>query len=142
MRLTKSDTVVFSSPTPGLRYKKRPAAYVVIINRGGMVAAVKGTRGYFLPGGGSLPGESPENTVSREVREELARGVRIICKLGEAVQYFSADAQHFQMHAIFFTAEFSGEPSGRGECELEWLQMVEAKEVLFHQCHVWAICQA
>jgi 8-oxo-dGTP diphosphatase len=50
---------------------------VVIINSKGMVAVVKSPKGYFLPGGGSLPGETPEDTVLREVREEVGRGARI-----------------------------------------------------------------
>ena len=33
---------------------------------------------------GSLPGETPEETLVREVREELARSVRLVTKIGEA----------------------------------------------------------
>jgi 8-oxo-dGTP diphosphatase len=135
------DTVVFGSPTPGLSYTERPAAYVVVMNSVGMVAVVHGKRGYFLPGGGSLPNEAPEETVLREVREELARGIRILRRLGEAVQYFSAEAQHFKMHAVFFAAEFTDEPSGCGEHELHWLQMAQAEGEFFHESHVWAIRQ-
>jgi 8-oxo-dGTP pyrophosphatase MutT (NUDIX family) len=40
---------------------------------------VKGTSGkFFLPGGGSLPEETAEETVRREIREELARSVRLM----------------------------------------------------------------
>ena len=39
---------------------------------------------------GSLPGETPEETLVREVREELARSVRLVTKIGEAAQVFYA----------------------------------------------------
>jgi 8-oxo-dGTP diphosphatase len=133
--------VVFGSPTPGISYTERPAAYVVVTNNEGMVAVIHGKHGYFLPGGGSLPGEEPEVTLLREVREELARGIRILGRLGEAIQYFSAQAQHFKMHAVFFAAEFTDEPSGYGEHELHWLHMAEADGEFFHESHVWAIRQ-
>ena len=98
-------------------------------------------RGYFLPGGGSLSGETPEQTVAREVREELARGVRIIRQIGEAVQYFYADGHNYRMKAMFFEAEFASEASGAGEHELYWLESEELEQSFFHQCHAWAAGQ-
>jgi 8-oxo-dGTP pyrophosphatase MutT (NUDIX family) len=69
-----------------------------------------------LPGGGSLPGETPEQTLVREVREELARGVRLVTQIGTARQFFYAaeDDCHYDILAVFFLAEFPDEPSGRG----------------------------
>src|SRR5437763_2074799 len=121
MRQTKFDAVVFGSPTPGVSYSERPAAYAVITNGEGMVATAKSECGYFLPGGGSLPGEAPEVTALREVREEVGRGARILGRLGEAVQYFPADGKQFKMHAVFFAAELTDEPSGNAEHEVHWL---------------------
>jgi len=142
MRLTKFDAVVFGSPTPGVSYSERPAAYAVITNGEGMVATVKSERGYFLPGGGSLPGEAPEVTALREVLEEVGRGARILARLGEAIQYFPAEGKAFKMHAVFFRAEFTAEPSGQGEHELLWLPAREIDGVFFHQSHEWAVRQA
>ena len=63
---------VFGFENPDIEYEPRPAAYAVITDRQGRIAAVKGTRvGYFLPGGGSLSDETAEQTVAHEVREEL-----------------------------------------------------------------------
>jgi 8-oxo-dGTP pyrophosphatase MutT (NUDIX family) len=97
-------------------YTERPAAYAVVAGENGTVATVRGPRGMIgLPGGGSLPGESAEETVEREVREELARGVRLVRKIGEATQYFYAasDGCHYRMTAAFFLAEFPDEPNGQ-----------------------------
>jgi len=79
----------FGHPPPGVDCRPRPAAYAVIL-RGGSVAAVRGRRGHWLPGGGARPGAAPEATVAREVREELGCAVRLIERLGAAAQFFHA----------------------------------------------------
>lgn len=144
---------IFGSPLPEVEYTERRAAYVVIINNDGKVAMVKGARrtngraSAFLPGGGSLPGEAPEDTVTREVREELARNVRLTGKVGEVVQYFYAnsDNRHYKMQAVLFVGEFADEASvarsASGEHELYWLTVTEAEEACFHACHAWAVRQ-
>lgn len=126
-------------------YIERLAAYVVIVNDDGEVAMVRGRHRHFLPGGGSLPGEAPEDTIIREVREELARGVRLLSSIGEAVQYFysSTDDRYYKMQAVFFTGEFTTETTGgTGEHQLEWMPQGEAERACFHACHAWAIRQA
>jgi 8-oxo-dGTP pyrophosphatase MutT (NUDIX family) len=123
-------------------YTARLAAYVVVRGENDTVAAVRGPGGMIgLPGGGSLPGEAPEETVVREVREELARGVRLVRRLGAATQFFYAadDACHYDMSATFFLAEFPDEPDGWGEHELFWLPVAGADGALFHECHAWAV---
>ncbi len=134
-------TMTFGSPTPGLPYVQRHAAYAVITTGAGRVAAVKGARGYFLPGGGSLPGETPEGTVRREVVEELGRSIRVVGRLGEAIEYFSTAEQHFKMQAVFFAAEFAEEASGQRAHELHWLDLSQAEAAFFHQSHTWAVRQ-
>ena len=46
------------------------------------------------------------------------------------------------LHAVFFLAEFVGEPHGGGEHPLCWLPAVEAEASFFHECHAWAVRQA
>jgi 8-oxo-dGTP diphosphatase len=131
--------VTFGTGTPDVEYRNRPAAYAVIFDAAGRVAVVKGERGYFLPGGGSLSNETPEETIRREVREELGSEVLIRRPIGEAIQYFSADDVDYRMHASFFRAELVGEPGEIREYELEWLKLSQIGELFFHQCHVWAV---
>ena len=136
--------MTFGKALEGVAYTERPAAYAVVAGESGTVAAVRGASGMtFLPGGGSLPGESAEDTVRREVREELARSVRLVRRIGEATQFFYAadEDRHYKMQAVFFLAEFPDEPSGQGEHELFWLPLGEATGAFFHVSHAWAVYQ-
>jgi 8-oxo-dGTP pyrophosphatase MutT (NUDIX family) len=132
---------VFGSRVDGATYQDRPAAYAVVKDAAGRVAVVQGNKDYFLPGGGALPGEMPEATIIREVREELGRSVRLIGKIGQAIQYFFADERHYRMHAVFYAVEFVGEPTGIGEHQLHWLEPREFDRAAYHQCHAWAVRQ-
>lgn len=134
---------IFGSPWPGITYVDRPAAYGVILSAEGAVAVVRSQQRFFLPGGGSLPNETPEETVTREVREELGRGVRQLRPLGEAVQFFYAatDDKYYRMRAMFFVVELTDERADAGEHELCWLPRIEAATAFFHESHAWAVRQ-
>src|SRR5262249_2725241 len=116
----------------------------VIANSEGLVAVVRGQKGYWLPGGGADPGETSEETVVREVREELGRNIRLLSRIGEAVQFFypAHDRCWYEMMAVFFRAEFEGEPVGAGEYELHWLDPDGHSDHFFHTCHAWAVAQS
>ena len=133
--------LIFGSPEPSVQYTERRAAYVVVTTDG-KVAMVKEGQKYFLPGGGSMPGEAPEETVVREVHEELARGVRLLRSLGEATQYFYSadDDRHYEMLATFFAGDFTDDVyGGSGEHQLDWLSIRETDRQCFHE---WAVHQA
>lgn len=51
------------------KLKWRPAAYAVII-KNGKILLLKQINGYDLPGGGIKIGETPEQALSREIKEE------------------------------------------------------------------------
>ena len=131
--------MIFGNILTGINYQDRPAAYAVVTNEISSSAAVKGKQHYFLPGGGSLPNETPEATIHRELREELARDVKLIRKIGAATQYFSVGEKHYRMQAVFYRAEFISEPEGEAEHELTWLVPQKIAGQFFHQCHEWAI---
>ena len=135
-----SNIPIFGSPLPGVCYRKRPAAYAIIRNRAGEIAVVREPSGYWLPGGGSDPGETPEEAVIREVREELGYDFHIAEKIGEAIQYFyaSTDNEHYEMHAVFFLGELTGNPLGSKEYEICWLDIPSHLPFFFHSSHDWA----
>ncbi|HEY3121932.1 MAG TPA: NUDIX domain-containing protein, partial [Vicinamibacteria bacterium] len=106
----------------------------------GRVAVVREDRRWFLPGGGSLPGETPEQTVAREVLEECGRRARGLQRIGDAIQYFYApnDRCWYEMLAVFFRGELENEVTGVAECELRWIDARAEADVFFHACHAWA----
>lgn len=148
MTTPESSPLIFGTPPPGVTCRDRPAAYAVISNQEQHVAAVSLTidgRDYFLlPGGGTDEGETPHETITREVREELARHVVVERPLGSAVQYFFAaiDNCWYKMTAHFFTAHFDGQAEGQGEFDLHWIDPARHQDDFFHPCQVWAVSQA
>jgi len=133
---------VFGAPPPGIVCRPRRAAYAVIRDARGRVARTLDRDGrHYLPGGGCEEGETPPETVVREVAEEIGRHARIVRPLGEALQYFHsiADGCWYAMRASFFRAEVGGETVGPHECEPDWVDPGRARESFFHACHVWAI---
>jgi 8-oxo-dGTP diphosphatase len=140
-----SDAPVFGKAPPGVVCYQRRAAYAVIVKPNGAVAAVRaalqdGTIRYWLPGGGIEDNESPEETVVREVREELGRTLSTLGKIGEAVQFFYAATEErwYEMRSIFIRARFEDERAGAGEYELHWLDAKQYADSFFHECHAWA----
>jgi ADP-ribose pyrophosphatase YjhB (NUDIX family) len=135
---------VFGAAPEGVVCRPRVGAYAIIRGTGGRVAAVRATvggrAGCWLPGGGAESGESPEETVVREIREELGRDARLLGRAGEAIQYFYAagDGCWYRMHAVFFTAELVGEPAGPAEHEPCWIDPAREAESFLHACHAWA----
>jgi 8-oxo-dGTP pyrophosphatase MutT (NUDIX family) len=141
-----SEPHVFGHFDSSLRYEDRRAAYAVIIPCAGVVVAIKGDGGkYWLPGGGSLPGETAAETVRREVREELGRDARLIEEIGQATQYFraAAEGRNYKMEATFFLAEFTDDEQAK-PCEhvLQRLPVNSMSDSFFHECHTWAVRQA
>lgn len=140
MQLLGNTIPIFGFVHSSTLCRARTASYCVVKDNYGRVAVVESKSGYlFLPGGGSLDGESAVQTLEREIREELARDVHIIIRLGEAIQYFQADGTAYRMEATFFAAELGSEVIGVGEHELLWVTAHEAEKRFFHQCHAWAI---
>ncbi|MFQ5652197.1 MAG: NUDIX domain-containing protein [bacterium] len=132
----------FGRPEPGVQYRYRRAAYIVILDSDRRVALVRTQAGLFLPGGGSLSNESPQETVRRELLEECGRPVRIHQKLGEAMQFFQTERANFEMFAVFYSGAFSGPVEGPAEHELVWAETPSGLDDLFHECQRWAVQQA
>jgi 8-oxo-dGTP diphosphatase len=130
----------FGKQNPEAEYRQRPGAYAIILNGQGQFASVRWRDSYLLPGGGVEPGESLEETLSREVREECAREVIIGQFLGSALQYFTNEnGRHWEFHCSYFEAEFGASLASDPEHELVWLNVAEARHLLAHEVHGWAI---
>jgi 8-oxo-dGTP pyrophosphatase MutT (NUDIX family) len=133
------DTLTFGDRITGVRYELRPAAYAVIRDSAGKFAVVRAGESCLLVGGGSQPGETPEQTIAREAAEECAREIAIERQIGTAIQYFEVDGKHLEMHATFFDAHFAAARRGEREHKLVWLPPDAGQRAMYHECHAWAV---
>jgi 8-oxo-dGTP diphosphatase len=135
-----SDSVpVFGAPLEGREHRPRAAVYAVIRDAQGRVAAVKTSLGLLLPGGRLERGETLVQCLRRELQEECARPVAIDRQIGLALEYFETLEGAFEGRHVFFEARFVGELSGTPEYELVWLEPDQARELLHHKSHAWAL---
>jgi 8-oxo-dGTP diphosphatase len=96
----------------------------------------------FLPGGGAEPGEAPEQTLARELREECGRAARILRRLGEATQLISRGGRFIAKRGIYFEARFTDDSSRcpvEPDHELLWLPPADAIARLKHESQRWAV---
>ncbi|HTU25305.1 MAG TPA: NUDIX domain-containing protein [Pirellulales bacterium] len=142
---TQLQPLEFGRRVPGHDYLPRPGSYAVIVDEQGRVAAVRTPHGCFLPGGGAEPGESPIETLLREVREECGRDFAHIGPLGFAIEnVYAAGEGYFAKQCTFFRARFIG-PAGApssADHELVWLSLPRDLQLLTHGSHRWAVCLA
>jgi 8-oxo-dGTP diphosphatase len=82
---------------------------------------------FELPGGKIEPGESPEQALRRELREELDLEVQV-GELFRSVDHDYPDLQ-LRLHAYHCSVEGAGEPEPREHVELRWLAPDELLDV-------------
>ncbi|RMI31007.1 NUDIX hydrolase [Nocardia stercoris] len=104
----------------------RTAALVHIRNRRLLQTRSAGKTVFYMAGGKIDPGETPEQALHREIREELGVGVLEPRELG----VFEAEAYGHTpgtaLHMTVFTAELAGEPRPTSEiAELRWFSYTE-----------------
>lgn len=134
---------IFGNRNDKIEYRCRPGVYALIFNAQGRFAAVKGRTKFFLPGGGVEAGESPEETLMREVREECAREVLIGRYLGRAVQYATGPNEiSWEFHCAYYEAQFGAALDNEPEHELHWLDVADAPNLLAYEVHAWAVKEA
>ena len=135
----------FGERLPGQAYVFRPGAYAVIADPSGRLLLVRVDGRYFLPGGGTEPGETAEATVRREVLEECGLTVDTLEPLGVVDQYvYAADEQtYFHKRCTVFVATVTSTapPPVEDGCELIWLAPDEAERRLAHESQIWAVRQ-
>jgi ADP-ribose pyrophosphatase YjhB (NUDIX family) len=132
----------FGTRLTGRKYTSRPSAYAVVRNRQGEIAVVRAPIGVFLPGGGQLPLETPEQAAIRETREECGLEIEIVGEIGVADQYAHSESEdrYFAKRSTFLRAVVIafGDRSEMDH-ELLWISEPEAGRLLSHASHQWAI---
>jgi len=80
---------VFGACRGGHVYRRRRAAYLIARDDAGRLACERGrSGGLYLVGGGIEPGETPEEAVAREVREEAGAAVARLRFVGVLREWF------------------------------------------------------
>jgi len=133
---------VFGTRVSGCPYIARPSAYAVVRNDSGAIAVVRTPKGHYLPGGGMEHGESPEQTICRETREETGLILEPQSLLGNAIEivYSAEEGACFEKRCSFVQAKVVGQVSLReADHELIWVTIDQAVRMLSHQSQCWAI---
>jgi 8-oxo-dGTP diphosphatase len=135
---------VFGQRLAGETYVVRPSAYALIENEKGEVATVLTPLGPFLPGGGIEAGETPEEAVIREAREECGLLVRADGEIARAIQfsYSKTERCYFEKRIVFLRAILEGTTVALEEDhELVWLPPKTAADRMWHESHAWVLGQ-
>jgi 8-oxo-dGTP diphosphatase len=128
---------VFGTKLPGAVHHPRPGAYALVFDLAGRVAIVHEDGDWYLPGGGLEPGETPEEALAREIREECACGVEITALLGDAIEYLvDRSGRPLEVRLRYFHARFLGAPTAT------WLAPSDACARVRRRGDAWAIMEA
>ena len=87
-------------------------------------------KGYWaLPGGRMDPGETVEQTIVREVKEETGLDVTVVCKIGEYVEKGVKDDVDYEYYPTCFLVKTVGGEIKRQENEIQEIQIFSLKEL-------------
>ena len=87
-------------------------------------------KGYWaLPGGRMDPGETVEQTIVREVKEETGLDVTVVRKIGEYVEKGVKDDVEYEYYPTCFLVKTVGGEIKRQESEIQEIQLFSLKEL-------------
>ncbi len=133
---------VFGVRVRGCAYRVRPSAYAVLRDGDGRIAVVRAARGWFLPGGGVESGETAEQAVVREAREECGLAIEAGRLVGTATEIVHAPTGQSGVDkaSVFFEAVVTGlAASSEPGHQLAWVTREEAVRRLSHKSHRWIL---
>jgi len=87
-------------------------------------------KGYWaLPGGRMDPGETVEQTIVREVKEETGLDVAVVRKIGEYIEKGVKDGVDYEYYPTCFLVKTVGGEIKRQESEIQEIQLFSLKEL-------------
>lgn len=135
----------FFKRPPSAPYSERRCAYLVIRNDEGKFAFVDVGGSLFLVGGGIDEGESPEDALVREAREEIGAIVTIKQKIGDADDYVFGKRENawVRKQCTFYEGVVEAIQYVPQEQDhlLGWYLPHEARPIARQQSFLWAIDQ-
>lgn len=93
----------------------------------------RGTRVTGLPKGGADPGETPEQTAAREVREETGTTVEVRERLGEVSYWYRRNGRRVHKTVHFYLCEYLSGDTADHDHEVDdvrWIPLEEASRRL------------
>ena len=140
--MTCAEERQFGDVVPGLTYIDRPGVYA-LVTREDLLLVVETPVGYFLPGGGTDAGESPEDALHRELREEAGLVVEGVAEVGTARQYVvdSATGIGYNKIETYFRVAAVVEHSQPAEPDhaARWVTISDALAGLREPAQAWAV---
>ena len=125
-------------------YLRREGVYL-IPHRGDLAAVIRTPKGLFLLGGGLEPGESPEDCLIRECREESGH----LPLIGERICSAETFAVHptlgyFHPVQTYYAGDLAQKvcPPTEGDHTLLWVEYSILKGTLFSPMQNWALDEA
>ncbi|MBN8831956.1 MAG: NUDIX domain-containing protein [Sphingomonadales bacterium] len=131
----------FGERLPGIDYIDRPGAYAFIRDGARRLALMRvAPERHYLPGGGIEPGETPDESMAREIAEEMAHTAIVGRLFARATQYIaSTRGGHFAVHAHYFDVTLGAPLAREPEHELLWLPPEKAQTMLVRDADRWAL---
>jgi 8-oxo-dGTP diphosphatase len=139
--------IEFGDQLSSIEYSERPGSYGIAIS-GNKILVEMAKLGYFLPGGGIDEGETIEEALRREFREESGYEISSFQTLGSAAEYVNLPDEDFYIKKVghFFLVELGekGEPTyDDGHVfPVEWRDIEEIRANLYLKSQWWSIEQA
>jgi 8-oxo-dGTP pyrophosphatase MutT (NUDIX family) len=93
----------------------------------------RGTRVTGLPKGGADPGETPEQTAAREVREETGTTVEVDERLGEVSYWYRRNGRRIHKTVHFFLCHYVSGDTADHDHEVDdarWIPLRDAERLL------------
>jgi 8-oxo-dGTP pyrophosphatase MutT (NUDIX family) len=93
----------------------------------------RGKQALALPKGGRDPGEDPEQTAVREVREETGLDATVRAQLGDVTYWYRRSGQRVRKTVRFYLCDFVGGSTDDHDHEVtdvRWIPLLEAERAL------------
>lgn len=122
-------------------YLPRPGAYAVIINSQKELLLIQEPTGWFLPGGGQDENETLDQTLIREIREELGVTAKAVSYLlaADDCRYSPIYKQQFHIQSHYFITEIPTDKSfvSEEQSEAVWVPLSQAATQITRYSDKW-----
>ena len=141
--MTDISVPIFGERKPDVDYIPRPATYGLYQDDVNRLALILEPFGYYMPGGGMAPSESPKDTLRRECLEELGWdiGVGEFLAHAECLLYSPRSLTHHRNIAKFFRIASFREVARpiEEDHKLIWMPPRQAVCLLKHPHQAWVV---